>query len=421
MLAHVKDTIVNSLLKLKNIKDAKKQILESCKSIELSSPKILILNTPCHGFGDIIFAIKLAKYLRKWYNADVKIATTKVKQFISIGESKENLYELKGSSKAEDCRRFKNLKFEQKIPKFDLLFVAPLQADFDISKNDVKSLIDYSDEFNTYFFSEYNDVSRKKFDFPTGVGGKRLGLFFTDVDITEHLENPNIKNPYAVCYIAETIVRSTQCYLSFFNMICKKYIKKYKNFDIVCPTWIVKDLSENKKNLIPLLKYYSKIILNTKDSKEEIINKSVNNDFVLSIRGDILPVPNKDMISLMIHSVDDILLTGDQSITDALSCCYRKNIWYQIAPWKQNFGKELAKHLPQKYFKKKKTSCGTIYGINFKSNFEKFVKKWDFRILAREKMDNVVKFSSIKEKKEILKILDIVKSSKTLKSLKNKL
>ena len=35
----------------------------------------------------------------------------------------------------------------------------------------------------------------------------------------------------------------------------------------------------------------------------------------------------------MKDSVEDILVTGDQSLTDVLSCCKsNKNVWYQIAP-----------------------------------------------------------------------------------------
>ena len=48
-------------------------------------------------------------------------------------------------------------------------------------------------------------------------------------------------------------------------------------------------------------------------------------------RGDILPVKRDLFISLVKYSIEDILLTGDQSITDAISyCTSQKNIWYQV-------------------------------------------------------------------------------------------
>jgi hypothetical protein len=101
----------------------------------------------------------------------------------------------------------------------------------------------------------------------------------------------------------------------------------------------------------------------------------------------------------MENSVEDILLTGDQSITDALSCCSSKNIFYQIARWKRMFGKGLAKYMPNQYLKSYKTSCGTLKAIDYHSNYKKFVKDWDFRTLAKPKMDAIIKlanFSKIK-------------------------
>ena len=37
---------------------------------------VAILNTPCHGFGDLIFVHKLANYLIDWYNCTVDVYTT---------------------------------------------------------------------------------------------------------------------------------------------------------------------------------------------------------------------------------------------------------------------------------------------------------------------------------------------------------
>ena len=83
---------------------------------DLSNLKILILNAPCNGFGDVVFGMKLRNYLHEWYNCDVKIASTKVDNFKSLGEKDENLYQLKGG-KSDQCRRFKNLSFVDKYRK----------------------------------------------------------------------------------------------------------------------------------------------------------------------------------------------------------------------------------------------------------------------------------------------------------------
>jgi hypothetical protein len=121
-------------------------------------------------------------------------------------------------------------------------------------------------------------------------------------------------------------------------------------------------------------------------------NRSVNNN-TLYIRGDVLPVPNYDMLMLLKSSADDMLVTGDQSITDALSCCPKKNLWYQIAPWKADYANELAHLLPNRFYKDKKTSCGTIHGIALRSDYREFVKKWDFRRIAKPRLSKIMNFA----------------------------
>ena len=45
----------------------------NCSKKKIKNINILLLNTPCEGFGDIIFATKIAKYIRNWYNCNVYI------------------------------------------------------------------------------------------------------------------------------------------------------------------------------------------------------------------------------------------------------------------------------------------------------------------------------------------------------------
>lgn len=356
---------------------------------------ILILNTPCKGFGDIIFAFKLKRYLEKWYPfSNVKIATTKYKSFISLGENKDSLIELHSLSNIEDCRRFKHLYMNNNNNnKFDLIFVAPLQSDFESSLSDVRHLIPYANSYNTYFFSEYNDSIKKYFDFHTGIGKNRCGMFFVESSFSNKeshlfLENHNLKkNKYIVCYIAESISGSNNCFLSFFEMVIKKYKKKLNKITIIVPEWIAKNFS---KYINYFIHDFSNIIVSTKSENKSYTNENKNKNISLHIRGDLFPIPNKDMLLLMKNSLDDMLLTGDQSITDALSCCPKKNIWYQIAPWKKNYANELSKLLPNKYYKNKKTSCGTIEGISLKSDYREFIKKWSFEKLAKPKITRII-------------------------------
>ena len=125
------------------------------------------------------------------------------------------------------------------------------------------------------------------------------------------------------------------------------------------------------------------------------------------------------MLVLMRKSLDDILLTGDQSITDAFSCCPNKNIFYQITPWKSNLGKQLAKEMPNTYLKSVKTSCGTLQALKYKGNYRNFVNKWDFRKRSKAKMDAIVlSVLAMKKNKGFRQIAEIAEKSKTLASLK---
>ena len=391
---------------------------------DLSNLKILILNAPCNGFGDVVFGMKLRNYLHEWYNCDVKIASTKVDNFKSLGEKDENLYVLKGG-KSDQCRRFKHLSFVDKdgkkipTPKADLIFVAPVQMDFDANYSDVKALIPYSNFLNTYFFSEYNDNLKKNFDFHTGVGKNRCGLLFADV---EHKVKKigKLKNPYSVVYIAQTVRRADTCFLDFVEMIAKKYSKKYKKFDIVVPHWIIEEIEETNlynKYFKKVDKYFDKFNIVRKDGTKETLLEFEDGVMhnTLTLRGDILPLPYKEMATLFLKSVSDILVTGDQSITDVLGCCWRNKLpMYQIVPWKRDFSKELAKHLPQKFLKYIKTSCGTAKAINYHPDFQKFMKSWDFRKLAKPKLDAIIAFTlDSYQNNNINKVYKIFLESKT--------
>jgi len=382
-------------LLLKKFSD-KVKIVENMPEIS-----IVILCNPCNGFGDIIFAFKLKKYLNQWYPfANIKIASTAVHNFLTIGEDPNSLIELQGISKEWQCRRFANLTMKTgNDQKFDLIFVAPIQQDFDVSYQDINKFLPYSNQFNTYFFSEYNDASYKDIDFHTGVGKGKYGLMFTKIPSNilndkKFLKSKGLKKgKYALCYILYSVVNIRSCYQSFFEMVCKKYKpqnEKDKTFSIVIPPTLVSDIEESQSSLKKYYKYFSSIVLVKKDGETVYEDLSPKNNNVLYIRADILPIKNTEMLTLMHNSVDDMLLTGDQSITDGLSCCPKKNIWYQIVPWKERFGRQLLIHMPQKYYKKKKTSCGTIEGIGLKSNYREFVKKYDFRKLAKPKLNKII-------------------------------
>ena len=415
-----------------------KSYLDNSKTLGRKRGKdvsVLIICNPCMGFGDIVFGMKFHDYLKDWYNCNVQIATTNPGGFKQLGMSDENLLLLKGKSSSVQCRKLRRLRFhdslskEIKVPKVDLIFIAPLTADFDVDYSDVRSIIPYSNRLNTFFLSEYNDSTRKRIDFHTGIGKGRLGLFLTnnteqsDAEEQSDEKNSPILNPYSLIYIAETITRSTGCYSSFIEMVVKKYSKFVSRLEIVVPKWIANHMRKNKTLLKKISYSYSNISIITSETERDEVDFTLDNS--LFIRGDIFPLPNKQMVTLIRDSVRDILLTGDQSITDVLSCCATtKNIFYQIAPWKENFGKNLSENLPNKFLKRKTTSCGTLKAIKYNSDYKDFNKQWDFRVLARPKMDAIflAAISRKRKKREsnVYKFEKLLLSSRTLDSFLNK-
>lgn len=382
--------------------------------------RIIILNAPCNGFGDLIFALKLSKYLNEWYGAYVTIATTFEKGLLNLGANPKHVVGLEGGSRNQ-CRRFRRLRLNKKLPKQDLIFVAPIQIDFDADLKDVQKILPYATYFNTFTFSEYNDKTNKNFTFHTGIGKERGvdrdGIFVTKVQVTRG-KPKGIKNPYVLVYVAASLTGVDICILSFVEMVAKKYYKKYPKLDIIVPPWFDKEDLDRRLNK-KVAPYYPNIKVIRRGNKDIVIAEGDRHDNTLTFRCDILPVPNKEMLVLMRKSLDDILLTGDQSITDAFSCCPTKNIFYQIAPWKSNLGKHLAKEMPNAYLKSSKTSCGTLKALKYKGNYKKFVNKWDFRKRSKAKMDAIVLSAlAIKKDKGFKQIAEIAERSKTLASLK---
>jgi hypothetical protein len=411
---------MNILDRIKNEKNFHdiKNIFKGLKTSFAKNLSVLIVNLPCNGFGDIVFAMKFSNILRKWYGCDVNILTPQKDGFVSLGENPNNVYQLQGKSKSLQCRRLSKLTPNKKVPKADIIFVAPLQADFDPTISDIQKLLPYATKFNTFFLSEYNDSLRKKIDFHTGIGKNRYGLLFTDIKDSSPL--PELKYPYAVVYIQSSFGNYRQCLYNFIKMVSLKY--KKNNFELVLPNWVTQSMTRHIFKIV--YPHFRKVFIKTKEDSVEL-EGNPNEKNTLYLRLDIFPLPNKKMVDLMSHSVKDILVTGDQSITDALSCCVDKNIFYQIAPWKKDFAKNLVKEMPNKWLSASKTACGGLESISYRSDYRQFKKDWDFRKRAKPYMDGIFYYTAEKKygknKKELSLYEDIARSSKTSISFRNKI
>lgn len=384
--------------------------------------KIGLICLICYGAGDAIFAIKLRNFLNEWYNADITIITTNDQLLIKLGADSKYVIGLEGTkSKNLQCRRLRYLRLSKSIPEQDLLFVAPITIDFFPSLNDVRSLFHYANMFNTFSFSEYNDALDKNFTFNMGVGGDRDGLFFTAPKISSKRLD-TLLNPYVMIYVAESITNVNRCIFSFVELVAKKYSGSkynYKKLDIIVPNWFNETIIKKKYKLI-IEKYYDNIDVIYPGSPPYNSNLK-DRGSVLTFRADILPVANPVMLNLMKNSLKDILLTGDQSVSDVLSCCPKKNLWYQVAPWKESLGNNLSKLLPNVYIKHKKTSCGTLKAIKYKSNYSKFIKDWNFKAIGKPKLDAIIlSIVALKEDDDIKELSGLILKSRSLNTLKDR-
>ena len=102
---------VNFILNTKkcnNLKDLLWMSFLGQKHKQTFKLKIALLNAPCYGFGDVIFAQKLKQYLLQWYNCSVKIFTTLPDYHKKLGEKSANLIPAV-INRENQCRRFTNL------------------------------------------------------------------------------------------------------------------------------------------------------------------------------------------------------------------------------------------------------------------------------------------------------------------------
>jgi hypothetical protein len=401
--------------------------------------KILILNATCNGFGDIIFALKLFRYLKEWYGdlIDVKIATNNRKRFLGlIGEDEgDNVIRLQLKSKNKEvkggsgrrsgggedetqCKRFHQFMPNVELENFDLYLVAPLTADFKPDFKEIHKLVKNSNRFNTAFLTEYNMPINKDILFNVGVGKKRDGLFLINKPNVVPDKIENLDYPYSIIYVAQNDDYLENCYEGYLELLTSKF--KLDRLDIVVPPWL--HFEKNISDLFQLIDpHYSKISIIEADGEKELIIKEGNGKGEIVIRFDIFPLSFEQMIPLYYHSLPIMLLTGDQSFTDGLSIRKEDSvIFYQGLPWKQNFYTSMAKDIPNKFFKSYKTSCGNANALRYKPNLSRFANKNDFRVKAKAKMDALI--MSVGYKSDLYtQVKHTIAKSKDLRTVKKKL
>jgi hypothetical protein len=387
--------------------------------------KIALLNTTCGGFGDIVMAAKFKKYLEDWYSCEVTIITTEPEKFKSL--KIKGIVPLKVKWGGEYSCEYGNyystymnytiFKFNDTI-KYDIIFELP-SSTYKFSQSRIQKLIKSSRKDNTYSVSEYNGENYY-YDVPLGVGGENLGLLLED--ITNVKRHNLIKMPYALAYIVgpdkhyyqgDNIIGESgstvgrKCIIGFIEMVCKKNYQLHDDFSILVPNWFVEKLLHDQNYKSAFFKYLTKyfptiILIHNVEGKINYNYLAVGkHKKILYIRGDIFskPIPRETMISLYKYSVKDILVTGDQSLTDVLSCCRDKNIWYEILDWKHDFAFNLEYLMPNKYYQSVRTSCGTLHGYKYNSDYRKLLKQWDFRKRGKPTINGIINYAIYKKSK----------------------
>ncbi len=390
--------------------------LSKIPTTKIKTLKIVLLCISCYGLGDIIFCLKIYHYIKKWYNIDCTILTTRPDIFVK--NNIKNVKKLSGYGNLE-CQNPKKLK-PVKLNKFDIIFVTPwLSTEYAPNISYLANIFPYSNKFNTFIFSEYN-VPKDSFDFPTGVGKNMMGLLITEPP--KKLKKLQVlKNPYIVSYIAEW-TGDVKCLSNFIKYVCNKYSSK-KNLDILIPKFISDKTLLSLSKYISKKKYFSTFQIGTLERNKNIIiheDKYDDSFGVLTFRR-LENLAYSQFVNLFRYCLPDVLLTGDQSITDIISCCHTYNIFYQVLPWKKNLATNLGKILGS-HLSKVSTSCGLEkLSYNQKSQILNLRKNYNFTLLGKPKMDNILNTVYHLKHDQLLKdFYDIVIENKSIsKVLKN--
>ena len=224
----------------------------------------------------------------------------------------------------------------------------------------------------------------------------------------EQIARPEL-GAYALVYVAfddeDRLWRP--CALRFLRMLAAKYAGR--PFQVVMHPTLVKKLRPARLATL-FAGHFDRVVFVARGERAEPAAGAT-----LYVRADVLPVANRTMLALMRHSVRDILITGDQSLTDVLGCCPSKNVFYQIMPWKEHLAQQLARLMPNPNLRSRRTACGSMGALAYSSAYARFVRAHAFHVRARAKLDAIVaQAHAAKTDADVRAFMRAVTSSRTL-------
>lgn len=390
------------------------------------------------GFGDLIFTLKLYAIFKKWYGISPYIVSPTPDKFLSNGISKSKVLHLK-IPKSEKDEAHKYIEESESIPivtmndskwkkEFDIIFVTPVTMDgWENTVGHFKSIFPYITSEILYRFSAY-DHGGMTYEIPLGLSEDRYGIFISPKQTPA---KRMIKNPYIMTHISNINWTEPEgdyksCLSNFLKLMVKKYHKEYPVLDIVISKSITGNFIETDRDRFNKLKdylkkYYGKVKV-IKSESDTLLTEGLN------IRSDLPVMPHSKFTSLFQHCLPDVLGTGNQTISDLVSCCTNFNIYYQTLQWEISFAKNLGRILKKEYLTTRRSACGQYGNKNMlymetdlsviRDNYNFAIKGKAFmdKIMQQFQTKNINKSSSIRAKmsKKIKKrILSINKTKKS--------
>ena len=230
------------------------------------------------------------------------------------------------------------------------------------------------------------------YEIPLGLSEDRYGIFVSE---PTGLSKRVIKNPYIMTHISNINWTEVEgdyksCLSNFLKLMVKKYHKEYPVLDIVISKNIINDFASDTNRFTKLKdylrKYYKiKIIKNENDT---LLTTGLN------IRCDLPVMPHTKFTALFQHCLPDVLGTGNQTISDLVSCCSTFNIYYQTLPWEVSFAKNLGRILNHPYLTVRRSACGQYGNKNMllmQTDLSKIRDNYNFAKKGKVLIDKIMK------------------------------